>query len=220
MQNIDFSSQIRKRSNIMSGSTTNSGTKNSSQNASGSIFTFSNRWVSGSFAVIVVVFSLGLYSGLKIGTIRQIEKSDCIVRYPDSNKNSKKMIQTVPNQAAQSQNQPQKESNSKSLSNTGNTPELTYIIKVGSFNQKGAHKLTQQLNNVSEIRTLKPLACKGVQEIEPDRGVAFRMTDSKNKGKENVLIGCFKTAGRANHVLDLVRKSGLPGSSNAQLYEY
>lgn len=211
MQNIDFSAELRKRSAF--GAVSQSMPGKAETKTSNKELSKRNRIVSFTLAALVLVFTVGLYSGIKIGEMRNLESSDCIVRYPDGHKQEKSTV-------IDNNKKVKPVNNSVALANTSDTVRKNYILKVGRFKSKAARKLTLQLNNLPEMRNLKAEKCKGVEENEPNRAPAFRMQTSQGSGTENVLIGCFSSASRANHMLSIVKKSGLPGSARSELYEY
>ncbi|MCB1172387.1 MAG: hypothetical protein KDK39_02425 [Leptospiraceae bacterium] len=211
MQNFDFSAHRGSFSEVKAAGPTRTRSKNPELQKR-------NRLISFTLAALVLVFAMGLYAGIRIGTVQTIEDPECVVRYPNGTHQK-----TSPPASGGTVSDPASPTTSntaasQSLANAGSS--RTWIIKVGDFDQPTARKLASQLATLPEIRQLQAAKCKGVRESDPDRLPVFRMQSSQNADQENVLIGCFQTAARANHILASVRKSGLPGSSRATLYEY
>lgn len=213
MQNIDFSRQIKNSGLTRSGA--------ASQPVESSRKQRRNRWISLGLAGVVIIFALGFYFGVRLGELHQVEHEDCVIRNPSGQSRTDSVNsdnpQTNPTTVASTGT-----GSTVALSNTGASQVAGsgYIIKVGIFQPEAASTMADRLNAITELKNLKPDSCKGVQENVPNRGMAFRMQAQKGQALENVLVGCFKTAGHAHNTLAIIRRSGLPGVSRAELYEY
>ena len=191
MQNIDFSKKI-KRPVPSQG--------NASEGGLSSDLKKKNRMYILGLASVIIAFTVGLATGIQLGNVRGLEEN--LVKYPDDKNPSLQKEQADGNTA---------------LANPSRESTGGYLVKVGTYPDKKAERITASLNNIPELAQTKPKRCKSVEENIPDRYLAFR--SPAGEGRQNVFVGCFDHVDSARKALSAVLASELEGVSRSILYQ-
>lgn len=203
MQNVDFSSKIRRE---------HAEVRIANQKPVKASVSRSNRTAAFLFGGAILIFTAGLYSGVKLSEIRNYEAS--LIQNPDgptrtspsqeegngmSDMSSVTMSNRAPNSSA-------------SISGTG-----SFLIKIGTYSEADAETIAGQINDVDEITAHQMASCKNVNEVQ-DRHPAFR-TRVRDSDRQNVFVGCFSNQDEAQAVLRKLRQQNLPESSELRIFE-
>lgn len=196
MQNVDYSRRIRKPGGwgpeegepVL---TTDSGVK------------AKNRLYATALALVMVAFAAGLFLGVQLAKVKNIEES--IVKNPD-----KPLKDTSDSTSGRGDS---------SFADNGETGEGRFLIKVGAFGAAQAEKVTSRLNSIPEVAQTKPLACRDIHESVPDRYMAFRTKVNDNTNRQNVIVGCFSSETKARQLLTMLASSSIPEAAAARVYE-
>lgn len=172
-------------------------------------------------ALALVAFTAGILAGMQLAGFRNLEKE--IVKYPDGAAHAAPagpVSDFAPTSAAPGTTGPE---TGLSLANAapvpGNEGLGKYLIKIGTFAPEDAERLVLQLNNIRELDPVLPLNCKHVKLTVPRRKLAFTIPLNEETPKKNVFVGCFADQRQAGSVANILTSSGLPGTSQAKLYE-
>lgn len=184
----------------------------------------SNRAYVIAVAFALIAFTGGILAGMQLAKFRALE--DDIVKYPDGAGRS--AAAPAPSSAAAGT-----ASGSGSMTSLANAAPRTdadsaadanmgrYLIKIGTFEPEDAERLAGQLNAIRELDPVRPLNCKHVTQTVPGRRLAFTypLSGDGEQEKKNVFVGCFADQEQAGAIRNVIGNSGLPGTSQAKLYE-
>lgn len=176
----------------------------------------SNRVYVIALALALMAFTGGILAGMKLAEIRNLESS--IVKYPDG---ARGPAASAPAASAPS-NPSGGNSETVSLANTAPSANMLgkYLIKIGTFSPEESETLVLRLNSIRELDPVRPLNCKHVKQTVGGRKLAFSIPLKEGEvERKNVFVGCFDDQAQAGSVVNIVTSSGLPGTSNAKLYE-
>lgn len=193
MQNLDFSNRIHTRP-VVAEEVEAIPEKSMKRSFSG---------ITLFISIAAITYSLGIITGIQLNQFSKIE--DGIVKYPDGKKSSVKERESTQSFSNISED-------SKSISVDG-----TFLIKVGTFTESDAEKLTESLNQKHDLNRIKPVPCRGVKESVPERGIAFR-TQAKSSG-QNIFLGCFSELKQAENAANLLKSLKIPGTGGARIFE-
>ena len=176
----------------------------------------SNRVYVIALALALMAFTGGILAGMKLAEIRNLESS--IVKYPDG---ARGPAASAPAASAPS-NPSGGNSETVSLANTAPSANMLgkYLIKIGTFSPEESETLVLRLNSIRELDPVRPLNCKHVKQTVGGRKLAFSIPLKEGEvERKNGFVGCFDDQAQAGSVVNIVTSSGLPGTSNAKLYE-
>ena len=217
MQNVDYSRMINRRAPERAPRQEEARDVRYDRNftpAGTSELKRSNRVYVVALAFSLVAFTGGILAGMKLAEIRNIETG--IVKYPEGGRSaSANTPATAPESAAPGAG------GSVSLANAGSPQGAPgkYLIKIGTFAPEEAERLVLQLNNIRELDPVRPLNCKHVKQTVGSRKLAFTIPLNEEVERKNVFVGCFDDQRQAGSVVNILTSSGLPGTSQAKLYE-
>lgn len=163
----------------------------------------SNRAYVTAFILALLAFALGVLAGLRLS---DRTRENPIV-YPD--KKGQSFANARP--PATTEVLPEK----PAAAPTG----ARYLIKLGTFSPTEAEKLTEQLNNLTALDGLQIENCKHVDVKRKNDELAFSIPLKAGNPRSNVFLGCFSNRDLAVGTVEIVTGSGLPGTSQAKLYE-
>ncbi len=180
----------------------------------------SNQVYVVALALALVAFTAGILAGMQLAGFRNLEKE--IVKYPDGAAHA-----ASPGPASAPgptpATLPGAPESGVTLANTAPLAGVDglgkYLIKIGTFAPEDAERLVLQLNNIRELDPVLPLNCKHVKLTVPRRKLAFTIPLNEETPKKNVFVGCFADQRQAGSVANILTSSGLPGTSQAKLYE-
>ncbi len=179
----------------------------------------SNQVYVVALALALVAFTAGILAGMQLAGFRNLEKE--IVKYPDGAAHA-----TSPETASAPVPAPSVAGPPEAGVTLANAGPLAgadglgkYLIKIGTFAPEDAERLVLQLNNIRELDPVLPLNCKHVKLTVPRRKLAFTIPLNEETPKKNVFVGCFGDQRQAGSVANILTSSGLPGTSQAKLYE-
>lgn len=219
MQNIDFTNRINRGSPraapFMSGATVHADPVSPGAASGGGSLKRRNRSTILVLALLILAFTVGMMAGIQLGYLRHVDAT--LVKNPDPDPDA--------NTA--------KRGDSTSFSNVGsadaNSPHAKealadhldgrYLVRVGTFAPRAAELLAGRLNNHPDLAQSKPVRCKNVSEVKPERYLAFRVKLEDGSNRQNVFLGCFRSEDAARDALTTAMNSGIPGLSAARLYE-
>lgn len=193
MQNVDFSRMIRQRPAER--------VDDNNFNPAIQQRRTSNRAYVTAFILALLAFALGVLAGLRLGD--RLDKN--MVVYPD--KSAQKFA-----------NKPE-EVNENTAPAASASGAGKYLIKLGTFTPGEADKLTEQLNGLSSLDGLKVDDCRQVELKRRPGELAFTIPLKTGVPRSNVFLGCFSSRDLAVGTVEIVTSSGLPGTSQAKLYE-
>jgi len=193
MQNVDFSRMIRQRPAVDSAPVYSAATPERRS---------SNRAYVTAFIMALLAFALGVLAGLRLSD----RTTQNPVVYPDKAQSFANTRPPAPTEVVPE----------KPAAATGGA---RYLIKLGTFSPTEAEKLTEQLNSLTALDGLQIENCKHVDVKRKENEMAFSIPLKAGTPRSNVFLGCFSNRDLAVGTVEIVTGSGLPGTSQAKLYE-
>ncbi|PKL33040.1 MAG: hypothetical protein CVV45_09680 [Spirochaetae bacterium HGW-Spirochaetae-10] len=196
IQNIDFS---QKLSGVPAGSARPAAQQKNPIELS--------RILGWGLAGAILVFTAGILAGLKIAELRSIEKN--LVKYPDGKPTSFANAASEPAAAVQEEERP---------AAVREPARATLIIRIGAFSAKRAGELARSLNQMEELDGIRFQACKGVEDLNPDRSHVFAVP-VEGSDSHRLFAGCYATKEDAKKALEALKSTGVASLKESKLYE-
>lgn len=158
-------------------------------------------------AAAILVFTAGILVGLKIAELRNIEKN--LIKYPDGKPASFANAASEPATAVHEEKHP---------ALIREPAWATLIIRIGAFSAKRAGELARSLNQLEELKGIRFQACKGVEDLNPDRSHVFAVP-VEGSDIHRLFAGCYATKEDARKALEALKSTGVASLKESRLYE-
>ena len=204
MQNLDFSSRIKKNSPPAG----EGAGADLSRESSGGLGGLARLWPAA-LILILVTFGAGMMAGVRING----DRSPLPGSADSGNKSTLKNKGLTPDHSDSESEATSGRSTvlprPTSHQETATVPGRVYIILMGAYSPRNAVKLLKKVNSSRELLAIKHGRCKTVVESVPNRKPGFRLAHPSNANLHRVYVGCYDSVNIADAAARVLKGAGL-----------